>query len=126
MPGDQADGLVAYRAIRHQHRGIDLIFPATLEDFRSIGLYRNAVAAVGRGAEEARSEVADPSLVCEPLQRRQWEPGAAVVGGSVNTIIGNVRNPQIMRLRGIAVIDRVEFGAAIICGAGALIALGGI
>jgi hypothetical protein len=31
-----------------------------------------------------------------------------------------------MRLRRIAVIDRIEFGAAIVFGAGALIALGGI
>ena len=31
-----------------------------------------------------------------------------------------------MRLRGIAVIDRIEFGAAIVFGARALIALGGI
>jgi hypothetical protein len=37
-----------------------------------------------------------------------------------------MRNPQIMRLRGIAVIDRIEFGAAIVFGARALIALGGI
>jgi hypothetical protein len=44
----------------------------------------------------------------------------------VHAVISNMRNPQIMRLRGIAVIDRIEFGAAIVFGARALIALGGI
>src|ERR1700678_1904206 len=126
MPGHQADGLMAYRAIRYQHRGIHLILPATIEDFRCVGPDRNAMAAVGRCAEEPRSDFSDPSPTYEPLQCRPRTPGAAVVGGGVHAIIGNMRNPQIMRLRGIAVIDRIEFGAAIVFGARALIALGGI
>jgi hypothetical protein len=38
------------------------------------------VAAVGRGAEEARGDLADPPLARQPLQLRQRKPGSAVVG----------------------------------------------
>ena len=126
MPGDQADGLVAHRAVRHQHRGIHLIFQAAREDFRCVGLDGDAMAAVGRCAEEARRDFADPARSSQPLQLRQREPGAAVVGRGVHAIIGDMGNPQVMRLRGIAVIDRIELGAAIVFGAWALVAPGGI
>jgi hypothetical protein len=43
----------------------------------------------------------------------------------VDAVIGNVGDAKVMRLRGVAVIDRIEFGAAIVFGAGALVAFGG-
>ena len=62
MPGDQADGLMAYRAVRYQHRGVDLVGLAARENFRRVGFDGDAVAAVGRCAEKARGDFADPSL----------------------------------------------------------------
>jgi len=70
MPRDQADGLVAYRAVRHQHRGIHSILAAAREDFRRIGLDGDAMGAVGRCAEETRGELSDPALARKPLQLR--------------------------------------------------------
>ena len=84
------------------------------------------MAAVGRCAEEARRDFADPPLLREPLHLRQREPGSTVVGRGVHAIIGDMGNPHVMRLRGIAVIDRIELGAAIVFGARALVAPGGI
>ena len=115
MPRDQADGLVAYRTVRDQHRGIDLVGPAACENLGRIGLDGDAMAAVGRRAEETRSDFADPSQARQPEQLRQRKPGSAVLGRGVHAIIGDVGNPQVVRLRGVTVIDRIELGAAIVC-----------
>ena len=99
MPGDQADGLVADRAVRDQHGGIHSIVPAARKDFRRVGLDGDPMAAVGRRAKEMRRNGADPPLAGEPLQLRQRKPGAAVIGRGVHPIIGNVGNPQVVALR---------------------------
>ncbi len=114
MPRHEADGLVADRAVRHQHRGVDLVVAAALEDLGRIGLDGDAVAAVGRCAEEARRDFADRAFRGEALELRQREPGAAVGRRGVGAVIGDVRNSQIVWLRGVAVIDRIEFCAAVV------------
>jgi hypothetical protein len=123
VSSDQAYGLVANRTVRHQHRHIHLVSLAAREDFGRIGLDGDAMAAVGRRAEETRCYFSDSTLAREPLQLRQRKPGSAVVGRRVYAIIGDMRNPQVVRLRRIAIIDLVEFGAPIVFGAWALIAL---
>src|SRR5437868_15529549 len=99
MPRHQADGLVADRTVRYQYRGIDMIGAAARQYFRRIGLNGYPVAAVGRRAEEARRELADPSLTRKFPQLWQWKPGSAVLGRGVHTIVGDMGNPQVMRLR---------------------------
>ena len=59
-------------------------------------------------------------------QLRQRKPGAAVLGRGVDAVVADVRDAQVVLLRGVAVIDLVEFGAAIVLRARALVALGGI
>src|SRR5437764_13572172 len=75
LPRRQADGLVADRTVRYQHRGIDMIGAAARQDFRRIGLNGYPVAAVGRRAEEARRELADP-----PLTRKAPQLGSGNQG----------------------------------------------
>src|SRR5258708_36403695 len=65
VASDQADGLVAYRAIRHQHRGIYLVGSAACDDVGGINLEGDAMAAICRGAEEARRDFPDSPLVRE-------------------------------------------------------------
>ena len=68
VTGDQADGLVADRAVRHQHRNVYPVGLAARQDFRRVGLDGHAMAAVGRRAEKTRRDFADPFLAREPLQ----------------------------------------------------------
>src|SRR5260370_18242106 len=84
------------------------------------------MAAICRGAEETRRDFPDSPLVREPPQLRQGKPGAAVVGRAVHAIIGDMRNPQIMGLRSVAIVDLIKLCAAIVFGARPLIALGGV
>src|SRR5258708_12075734 len=101
----------------NQHCGIYLIGSAACEDVGRIGLEGDAMAAIGRRAEEARRDFADSPLVRKPSQLRQRKPGAAVVGRGVHAIIGDMRNPQIMSFRSIAIVDLVKLSAAIVFGA---------
>src|SRR5450759_3783046 len=77
VAGNQTGSLVADRTIRHQHGDIDLVSEAAGKDFRGIDLYGYPVAAIGRRAEEARRDLADPTG-CRRLQELwQGKPGAA-------------------------------------------------
>ena len=55
---------MADRAVRHQHGDIDLVGEAAGQDFRGIDIDRDPVAAIGRRAEEARRDLADPPRGC--------------------------------------------------------------
>ncbi len=84
------------------------------------------MAAVGRRAEKARRDLTDVALAGKADQLRQRKPGAAVFGRGMGAIIGDVGDAQVVRVSGVAVIDRVEFRPAIIERAGSLVALAGI
>ena len=117
---------MADRAVRHQHGDIDLVGQAAGEDFRGIDVDGDAVAAIGRRAEEARRDLADPPRGLRLQELRQRKPGAAVGRRGVLAVVADMRDAQIVLLRRVAVIDLVEFGAAIIRRARTLIALGRI
>jgi len=76
---NQAGGLVANRAVRHQHGDIDLVGEATGQDFRGIDVDRHPVAAIGRRAEKARRDLADPPRGFSLQQLRQRKPAAVSV-----------------------------------------------
>jgi hypothetical protein len=69
---------VTHRAVRNQHRGVHAVGAAARENVGRVGLDGDAVAAVGRRAEEARRDFADPPRRRQPLQLRQRKPAAAV------------------------------------------------
>ena len=119
---DERGGLVTDRAVRHQHGDINIVSAAARENFGGIDVDGNAMAAVGRRAEEAGRHLADPSHGLRLDELRQRKPGAAVGRGGVLTVIADVGDAKIMRERRVAVIDFVELGTAVISGAGALIA----
>ena len=84
------------------------------------------MAAIGRRTEEARRDLADPPRGGGLQELRQRKPGAAVGSRGVLAVVADMRDPQIVLLGGVAVIDLVELGAAVVGRSGALIALGGI
>ena len=55
---------MANRAVRYQHGDIDLVGVAAREDLRRVDVDGDAVAAIGRRAEEARRDLADPPRGC--------------------------------------------------------------
>ena len=111
------------RAVRHQHGNIYLVGETARQDFRGVDIDRDPVAAIGRRAEEARRDLADPPRGGRLQKLRQRKPGAAVGRRGVLAVIADMRDAQIMLLRGVAVINLVEFCAAIVGRARTLIAL---
>ncbi len=114
------------RAIRNDHRDVDLVGLAARQNFRRVGLDGDTVAAVGRRAEKSRRDFADASRLLRLDQRRQRKPGAGVGRGGVLAVVADVRDAQVMLRGRVAVIDLVEFCAAIVRGARTLVALGRI
>ena len=106
MARDEADGLVADRAVRHQHRGIDLVRAHEGEDVRRVLLQRAALAARGRCAVEARRHAADAAFGSGALQLREREPAVGILGGGVGAVVGDVGDAHV----GIA-LDRMRIGA---------------
>ena len=84
------------------------------------------MAAIGRCAEEARRDLADAAARLRLDQLRQREPGAGILGLGVDAVVADVRDAQVVLLRRVALIDLVEFRAAVVLRAGTLIALGGV
>ena len=95
------------------------------QDFRCVGLHGDAVAAVGRRAMEPRRHGADAAGGHGAEQRGQREPGAAVGRGGVDAVVADVRDAQIVGLRGVTGVGLVELRATVIGGAGALVAFVG-
>src|SRR5207245_6317334 len=86
----------------------------------------DAVAAISRRTEETRRDFADPPRGGRLQELRQWKPGAAVGGRRMLAVVADMRDPQIVLLGGVAVIDLIELGAAVVGRPGPLIALAGI
>ena len=107
----------------HDHGGINLVGLAAREDLGRVGVDGDAVAAVGRRAEEARRHLADPPRGLGFQKLRQRKPGAAVGSCRVLAIVADMRDAQIMLLRRVPFINLVEFCAAIIRRARALVLL---
>ncbi|MHC2390906.1 hypothetical protein ACVIU7_005795 [Bradyrhizobium liaoningense] len=84
------------------------------------------MAAVGRRAEEARGDFADPSRGAGLQELRQRKPGAAVGGTGVLAVVADVRDAKVVLFRCVAVIDLVEFRTAIVRRARSLVSLGRI
>ena len=126
MTRHQCRRLVTDRAVRDDDRDIDLVGLATREDLGRIDVDGDAMAAVGRRAEEARRDLADPPRGGSLQELRQRKPGAAVGRAGMLAIVADMRDAQIVLLGGVAVIDLVELGAAVVGRAGTLITLGGI
>ena len=59
MTCGQTHGLVTHRSIGDENGGVGVIGAAARQQFRAVPLDRGAVAAVGRGAVEARRDLAD-------------------------------------------------------------------
>ncbi len=98
MPRDQRRSLVADRAVRHDHGDIDLVGEAAGENFRRIDVDGDAMAAIGRRAEEPRRNLADPPRGLRLQELRQRKPGAAVGRGRVLAIVADVRDAQVVLL----------------------------
>ena len=60
MTRHQCRRLVTDRAVRDDHRNVDLVGLTTREDFRRVDVDGDAMAAVGRRAEEAGRQFAAP------------------------------------------------------------------
>ena len=123
QPRDQADGLVADRAIGDQDRGVGAVCLAARDDLGAVDLDRRALAAVGRRAVETRRQRADPARRGGAPQRRQREPGAGVLGRRVLAIDRHVRDAQVVIVARVARVDAEEFRARVVRRAGTLIAL---
>ena len=67
---DQAAGLMAHWAVRHQDDGVRTVLPAAAQDLRRVGLDRDAVAAVGRRAVESRRDRPNAPCRRRTQQRR--------------------------------------------------------
>src|SRR5258708_14612517 len=123
VAGNESGSLVANRAVRYQHRDIDRISEAAGKDFRGIDIDRNAMAAIGRRAEEARRDLADPTPGRRLQELWQRKPRAAVGRTGVLAVIADMRDAPIVRLSGVAVIDLIELGTIIIRTSPGLVAL---
>ena len=117
---------MADRAVRDDHGDIDLVGLAAGENIRRINIDGDAVAAIGRRAKETRRDLADTPRGSSFEELRQRKPGAAVGSCRVLAVVTDMRDPQIVLLGGVAVIDLVELGAAVVRGTRALIAFGRI
>ena len=117
---------MADRAVRHDDGDIDLVGLAAGEDIRRVDIDGDAVAAIGRRTEEARRDLSDASRGGGFEELRQRKPGATVGSCRVLAVVADMRDPQIVLLGGVAVIDLVELGTAVVGRSGTLIALGGI
>ncbi len=122
MPRDQRHCLMADRAVRHKHGGIDIVRFSPRENFRRVGFHRYAMAAVGRCAEEAGPERTDPAFGSFAPKLRERKPCVQVGSSRMRAVVGDVRDAKVVILRAVTIIDREEFGCAIIRCAGALIA----
>ena len=123
---DQADGLVAHRAVGHQQRRVGAVFLAAAQDFRRVGLHRHPVAAIGGRAMEPAGQATQAAGRHGPAQRVQREPRVAIGRRGVRAVVADMGNAQIVLLRRIAGIGRIELGTAVIGRARTLIALVGL
>ena len=124
MPRDEAHRLVADRAVRHQDRRIGAVLAAAREQLRGIDLERDALAAIGRRAVKARGR--PPIRPACGVQRRAAGSRTDVLRRRVQAVDRDVRNAQVVLLRGVARIHRIELGAAVVGRAGTLVALVGL
>ena len=123
VTGGQTHGLVTHRSNRDENDRVNLVLAHPLQQLRAIPVQGRAVAAVGRRAVKARRDLADPPGSGEPPQRRQREPGIAVLGCRMRAVVADMRDAQIVIAIGLAGIDRVELGGAVIRRARSLVAL---
>ena len=121
LPRHQRHRLVTHRAVGHQQGGIHTIGATVSQHLGCIHLQRVALAAICRHADDALRDLANAPLPQRAAQRRQREPGAAVVA-DMRAIDGHMRHAQVVVERAVEHVDVVELGCGVVRCAGTLLA----
>ena len=118
----QTDGLMANGTIRDEQRNVGLQLAARGQHGRCVAFLRCALAAIGRHADHVsgqRSDRAECHCILESLHR---QPRVRIGRGGVDSIVRDVRDPQIGRRVDRYSIHRIELRTGIVSGAGPLLA----